>query len=412
MPQGYMQFTRRRFVKSCIASALLGAGLPGCGGRDPHGDSKYYASWTGSLSDATAGQGIAASFDKQTVRQVLRLSLGGEAIRIKVSNLFGKAPITFSGVRIARSAGGSNIVVSTDRAVTFGGAATVTVAPGDELLSDPIALPVAALSHIAVSMYFSAPTVMPTIHELSKQTIYVGDGNQISAPAIPEEAANQRQSYYGLTAVEVAAAEHTKVVVTFGDSITDGYGSTADAAKRYPNQLDDRLKGAGLARIGVVNQGISGNRWLHDQAGPSGNSRFERDVLNVAGASHVIIMLGINDIAFPDVSEAVSAEQLISSMGTAVTKAKARGLKVFLATLLPYKGFIFYTAAGEAKRQLVNAYIRNNQQADGVFDFDRALQNPADTSAINPLYDCGDNLHPNDVGYAAMAAVIDLAKLQ
>lgn len=425
MPQGYTRIICRCFFSSAVATAVLGAELLGCGGRHPHGASvysanpnngKYYASWTGSLSDATAGVGpssaVAPSFNNQTVRQMLRMSLGGESIRIKVSNLFGKAPITFSSVRVARSLGGSKIDVNTDRVVAFGGAPTITVPSGGEVLSDPIVLSVKALSNISVSMYFSTFSAIPTIHELAKQTIYIGNGNQTSAPSIPEDAANQRQSYYALTAVEVAGTESNKVVVTFGDSITDGVCSTADAARRYPNQLDDRLKDAGLAQIGVVNQGISGNRWLHDQAGPSGNNRFERDVLNVAGVSHVIIMLGINDIAFPDESEAVSAEQLIASIRTAVAKSKARGLKVFLGTLLPYKGFFLYTPAGETKRQAVNSFMRNNKDVDGVIDFDLALQNPADITRINPLYDCGDNLHPNDVGYAAMAAAIDSAKLK
>jgi len=358
----------------------------------------------------------AETFNNQTIRQVVRLSLGGDTIRIKLSNLFGRAPITFAGVHVAKSStvvqGG--IDTGTDRAVTFGGQASVTLAAGAELLSDAVALPVSALENIAVSMYFAGPTTLATIHAVGRQTTFIVPGNQLSAASTPSAPGDLRQSYYGLTAVEASSTQATKVLVAFGDSTTDGLASTVDAAKRFPNQLDDRLKATGLARTGVVNAGIGGNRWLHDFAGPSGNSRFDRDVLNVAGVTGVIILEGINDIGFavePAPSQEVSAEQIISAIAAAVAKAKGRGLKVFLGTLLPYKGAGYYSEAGEAKRQTVNAWIRANSSADGVIDFDAALRSAGDPLAMNPAYDSGDHLHPNDAGYAAMAAAVDLARL-
>lgn len=412
-------FGRRSFITSLLAAAALAAGLYGCGDSDGPRHSAHYASWTGSLSDAAQGfpgapAPVPRTFDNQTVRHVLRLSLGGDAIRIKVSNLFGKAPITFSGVRVARSSGESTIDVSTDRPVTFSGQTSLTVPAGAEVFSDDIPLPAIPLQNIAVSMYFATPTPVATVHALGRQIAYVGAGNQASAPSISPVAGNPLQSYYGLTAVEAQSREPAKVVVTFGDSITDGFNSTVGAARRYPDQLDDRLKASGFVRTGVVNAGISGNRWLNDVAGPNGNGRFERDVLNVAGVTHTIILLGINDIGFSSFvpAQAVSAEQITASMAAAITKAKARGIKVFLATLLPFKGAGYYSEAGEAKRQAVNAFIRNNREIDGVIDFDKVMQNPADPLAMNPAYDSGDHLHPNDAGYGAMAAAIDLAKLQ
>jgi lysophospholipase L1-like esterase len=416
-----IRLTRRSITKSLIAATVLTVGLIGCGGGDnddSSSESRYYASWTGSMLDATQARAgttpAVQTFDNQSVRHVLRLSLGGNSIQLKVSNLFGKAPVTFSGVQVAKSTGGSGIDASSNQVVTFNGQPTVTVAAGAELLSDPIALPVTPLSNMAVTMYFASATTLNTVHALGRQTAYIGAGNQLAAAAIPAAAAEQRQSYYGLTAVEASSAEKTNVVVTFGDSITDGFNSTVDAAKRYPNQLDDRLKAAGLPRVGVVNAGISGNRWINDITGPNGNSRFDRDVLNVKGVTHTIILLGVNDIrnSFRFPAEAITTDQLTASMATAVSKSKAKGVKVLLGTILPCKGEAFCPASVDAQRLVINTWIRNNRDVDGVIDFDRVMQNPADPAAMNPAYDSGDHLHPNDVGYGAMANAIDLAKLQ
>jgi lysophospholipase L1-like esterase len=419
-------FTRRFFTKTLVATVVLGTGLFGCGRSDNDNSSSngtqssYYASWVAPMQDATQARAgttpppAAQVLENQTIRHVLRLSLSGNTIRIKVSNLFGKAPLTFSGVRIAKSTGQSNIDVSTDRPVTFNGQPSATLAAGAELLSDPVSLPVTALSNIAVTMYFSSPAVLTTVHALGRQTAYIGTGNQLSAPSIPAAVVDQRQSYYGLTAVEASSTEKTNVVVAFGDSITDGFNSTVDAAKRYPDQLDNRLKAANSQRIGVVNAGISGNRWLNDITGPSGNSRFDRDVLNVAGVTHTIILLGVNDIrnTFRFPAEAVTAEQVIASMATAISKSKAKGVKVLVGTILPCKGEAFCPESVDAQRQVINTWIRNNRDIDGLVDFDRAMQNPADPTAMNPAYDSGDHLHPNDVGYGVMANTVDLAKLQ
>ncbi len=381
--------------------------------------SVFYASWTAALVDSTAvlpGATAPApeTFANQTIRQVVRLSLGGGTLRLKVSNLFGKTAITISAVRVARSTGGSAIDVASDRAVTFGGQGSVSLAAGAEALSDPVALPVNALSHLAVSMYFAGPTPMPTIHTGARQTAYLAIGNQLAAPSIDAGGADRRDSYYGLAAVETSSAESTKVVVAFGDSITNGTGSSMDADRRYPNLLDDRVKAAGSTRTGVVNAGIPGNRWLHDFAGPSGNNRFDRDVLGVAGATHTIILMGINDIGFavsPAPAQEVSAQQIIDAIATAAARAKAAGLKPLLGTLLPFKGAGYFSAAGEENRQTVNAWIRGNPDAP-VVDFDLAMRSADDAATLNPAYDSGDHLHPNDAGYAAMANAVDLAKLQ
>ena len=417
----YLPLARRSTVKAFLATTALAIGLLGCGGNSYNTTSpenRTIATWTGSMLDATQARAgtapVVQTFNDQSIRHVLRLSLGGDAIRLKVSNLFGKTPITFSGIQVARSTGGSGIDVSSSRVVTFSRQPTVTVAAGAELLSDPIALPSASLSSIAVTMYFASPTVVATVHALGRQTAYIGAGNLLAAAAIPAATADQRQSYYGLTAVDATSSEKTRVVVTFGDSITDGFNSTVDAAKRYPNQLDDRLKAAGATRTSVVNGGISGNRWIMDITGPNGNGRFERDVLNVPGVTHTIILLGINDMrnTFRFPAEAVTTEQVIASMTIAVGKAKAKGIKVLLGTILPCKGETYCPASADAQRQVVNAWIRNNKDVDGIVDFDRVMLNPAEPAAMNPAYDSGDHLHPNDAGYGVMAAAVELGKLQ
>jgi lysophospholipase L1-like esterase len=372
------------------------------------------------LLDATATlpgapPASAQTFTNQTVRLVMRLSLGGDTLRVKVSNLFGKAPVTFSGVHVARTASTTAIDPASDHAVTFSGQSSVTLAAGAELYSDPVALAVPAMANISVSLYFAGATVMPTFNPVPMQTGFVGAGNQLSDTSITGTA-DPFTPYIALAAVETSSTLPTNVVVAFGDSTTLGYASTPDAQRRYPDLLDARLKAAGLSRTGVVNAGISGNRWIFDYAGPNGASRFDRDVLNVAGVTHTIIQLGINDIGF-SVDQAptqeVSAQQIINAIDTAVGKAKARGLRVLLGTLMPFKGAAaYFSVGGEAKRQAVNAWIRGNTTVDGVVDFDQAMRSAADAATLNPAYDSGDHLHPNDAGYAAMAAAVDLTKLQ
>jgi lysophospholipase L1-like esterase len=412
----------RRFFGRAIAATLFSAVLLGCGGGGDDQSSKYYASWTGAMSDATTALPIApapapVTFTEQTVRHIVRVSLPSDhAMRVKLSNLFGRQPLIFSSVRVAKSTGQGRIDVATDTSVTFGGSSSVTLAVGEERYSDDIALNLPAQSNLAITMYFAGTQVLQTVHGLGMQLAYLGSGNQASAADVPAAITTSfRNPYFGITAVESSLTSNPKVVVAFGDSITDGFNSTVDAAKRYPNLLDDRLKAAGF-NTSVVNAGISGNRWMFDGTGPYGNGRFTRDVLDVAGVTHTIILLGINDIGLSSIlaanGQSVSAAQIIASIGGAIAKAKAKNIKVLVGTILPYKGASYYTADGDVTRQAVNAWIRANKEIDGVVDFDLVMGGPTDPLAINPALDSGDHLHPNDAGYAAMAAAVDLSKLQ
>jgi lysophospholipase L1-like esterase len=375
----------------------------------------YHAAWTTALVDANApSSGLATAqapvLSNQSLRQVLRLSLGGERFRLRISNIYGTAPLTLTSLHIARSTGGSGIDVSSDRAVSFGGQASVTLAPGSEALSDPVSLSLPSSSSVAVSMYFSGQAALSAVHDYARSTSYVAAGDLSAAPSFPA-AAQTLSSYYGLASVEAVDAETARVVIAFGDSITDGVNSTFNAPRSYPDQLNDRLRAAGYVRTGVVNAGIAGNRWLADGVGPSGSKRLARDVLNVAGASHVILLLGINDLLLSASSGApdeVSADQITAAISAAANQARAKGLKVLVGTLLPCRA----TGLTEAKRQMVNAWIRAGGNADGVVDFDAAMRDSADPASLNAAYDSGDHLHPNDAGYAAMAAAVNLSLLQ
>lgn len=409
----------RRFA---MAIALV-AGLAGCGGGGAGGSldaEAPYATWTASPIDATlAIDGGASSppeeFDDKTIRHEMRMSLAGDRWRVRLSNRFGHETVSFSGVSMARSTGNGTIEAGSSQTVTFGGSASVTLAAGQEADSDPVDLAVPTFGMVSVSVYFAGLTPMPTLHPIGQQYAYVGAGKQLVAPSISPIPAGQRLAYFGITAIHKLSRESQKVVVAFGDSLTDGSNSTIGASKRYPNQLDDRLKAAGLTNVSVVNAGIEGNRWLHDGVGPAGASRFAGDALGVAGVSHVIVLLGINDLGFQLTipgSETVSAEQIVQAIAGAIAQAKERKVKILLGTLPPFKNSSYYTADNESKRQTINAWIRNNRDADAIVDFDRALQDPNDPLQLNPAYDFGDHLHPNDTGYAAMAAAVAVSWLE
>ena len=362
------------------------------------------------LNDAAHQQKPPMFLENQTIRQIIHLSAGGDGLRIKLSNLFGEKAVVFDSVHIASSLGGGQIAVDTDRAVTFDGQNKVVVAAGQEVWSDTVPMVTTTNMDLSVSIYLAGNTQVTTWHAFSYQTNYLTSGNAVSAAALADT--QTVQSNYWLAGVDISGTEKTSVVVTFGDSITDGFKSTADKNLRYPNQLDTLLQAGGtLGRASVVNSGIAGNRWLNNYMGPNGVSRFQRDALDITGATHLVILLGINDLGMGAiaVTQSVTADQITTAMSNAVASAKARGVKVLLATLLPYKGAFYYSDAGEAKRQVINAWIRANKQIDALVDFDKAMQDPQNTTALLPVYDSGDHLHPNDAGYLQMVKTVSAA---
>jgi lysophospholipase L1-like esterase len=359
----------------------------------------------------------------KTVRQVIRTSVGGSALRLRLSNLFGSGSVAIGPVNVAKHAKASSIQSGTVHRVTFSGHARVSVAKGAEVLSDPVDFPVASMDELAVTFYIDN-TAATTLHGVGLQTAYIADGNVTGAASLP--VGDTDDSRYYLTDVDVAAPSAAKIVVVAGDSIADGVGSTEDASARWSDALAARLQGdPGLASIGVVNSGIAGNRILRDGAtpylGPSLLSRFDRDVLTKPGLKFVLLLEGINDVSASDTltdpREHASATQIIAGMQTLIQRAHAQGIKIWGATLLPYKDTVvppnagfhgpYYTPAGEAKRQAVNHWIRTSHAFDAVIDLDQAMRDPTHPDRLRSDFDSGDHLHPNDAGYNAMAAAID-----
>lgn len=395
-----------------LAGATLVVLLSSCGDVDSL-PSQWVSTWFAAqqnYNEVVPEYLPATSMSNQTVRQIVHTSYGGNQVRIKLSNLFGAGPATFSAIHIARSIGNGAIDVTTDRTVTFGGSMSVTLAAGAEQWSDSVNLPVPTQADLAVSLFVQGSVPVATIHLDGQQTNYIASNNQVSAAAMSGAATTTL--YYWLSEVDTSSTDKVKVVVAFGDSITDGAQSTVGANHRWPNFFDDRAQAAtgSMGKVSVVDAGISGNRWLHDLVGPAGQTRFSRDVIGVSGATHVVIFLGINDISFgvSMPSQAVTSDQIIAAMKAAISQAKSRQMKVFLATLMPFQGASNYTAGGEAERQAVNAYVRSATGVDGMIDFDRLMQDPSNPSALLPAYDSGDHQHPNDTGYQAMAASINV----
>ncbi|QOY93228.1 SGNH/GDSL hydrolase family protein [Massilia sp. UMI-21] len=375
--------------------------------------------WTGIWGTASAGpppQASLQTFSDQTVRLIVHTSIGGNRVRIRVSNEIGSTPLTIGAARIGLRAGGSDVAAGTDRALSFGGRSYVTIAPGAPALSDPVELNVPPLSDLALSLYLPGTVQASTVHQLALQTNYVSlPGNFTAAPTLPVQRTIQVWPF--LTEVEVDSAG--PAIVTLGDSITDGTRSTPDSNKRWPDWLARRLQTErdpvlGInARFGIVNRGISGNRLLSNSpnplAGRSAQERFDRDVLATAGVRYLVVLIGINDIGNSSATSPVTAEDLIAGYRQLIHRARAKGISVIGATLTPFEGAAYYSPEKEVVRQALNNWIRNNDEFDGVIDFDRATRDPVHPSRLLPAYDSGDHLHPNDLGYQAMGNAVPLA---
>jgi lysophospholipase L1-like esterase len=371
--------------------------------------------WTGSWAAAPVAAPSATADpnpDGNTYRDIVHLSLGGNAIRLRISNEFGAKPLTLASVHAAVSTGGATTQTGTDHVVTFGGTESVTIPVGAVIVSDPVPMPVKPFINLAVSLFVpTQPEATLTWHPLGMSTNYVASGNVASAPDL--EGATKVNSWYLLKGIDVDAGANTSAIVTLGASITDGAQSTKDKNARWPDVLAARLQAnKTTSNIGILNEGISGSRLLHDIAGPSALSRLDRDVLAQPGAKYLIIAIGTNDIGrtfFPQrPNEAITSDQLIWGYQQIVARAHARGIKVFAGTLNPFGGAAYYNEAGEKMRQVVNSFFRTTKIFDGVIDFDQVTRDPAHPEAFLPAYDSGDHLHPNDAGYKAMADSIDL----
>jgi lysophospholipase L1-like esterase len=349
----------------------------------------------------------------QTLRQVIHTSIGGDRVRVVLSNVFGTAPLEVGAAAVALREQGSAVKASAVKPLTFGGRKSALILAGATLVSDPVELAVAPVSDLVVDVYLPGdlgigPSPVTT-HNGASQTNYVSaTGNHVGAPSLPVD--KEAGAWFLLARVEVAAAANTRAVVAFGDSITDGARSTANENARWPDTLARRLNEQRRGpRVAVLNAGISGNRVLGDGAGVSALARFDKDVLLQTGVTHVIVMEGINDIGVARDNASPSADDLIAGHRQLIARAHARGLKIYGATLTPFEGAAYYTAQGEAKRQALNNWIRTSGEYDGVIDFDAVTRDPAAPSKFAAFADSGDHLHPGDAGYKAMGEAVDLA---
>jgi lysophospholipase L1-like esterase len=357
-----------------------------------------------------------------TVREIVHLSLGGSALRVHLSNAFGTEALHFTSVHVAHPVSPKTAAIdpASDHALTFAGKTDVTIPPGAEYVSDPLEMPVAPLSDVAVTFHLDAPPVQETGHPGSRATSYYVHGDAVSAPDLPD--AKHVDHWYQITEIDVqTAAKAAGVVVALGDSITDGHGATTNGNDRWTDVLAARLQASKKTRnIGVSNQGIGGNHLLTDGLGPNVLARFDRDVLAPAGVRWVIVFEGVNDLGSVARTGEVPAEQhsamvqrVIAAYEQIIERAHERGLRVYGATITPYVGSDYYHPGplSEADRQAVNAWIRADGHFDAVIDFDAVVRDPEHPDHLLPAYDCGDHLHPGPAGYKAMGDVVPLSLL-
>lgn len=376
--------------------------------------SRWTGTWAASPSPVPDREGAIAA--PSTLRQIVHVTRGGTGVRVTFSNELGTDPLTLSGAHLGVRAQGSSLVPGTDKPLAFDGGASITIPPGAVAVSDPVTMDVATLTDLAITLVLPAqPLHVITQHDLGLQTNFEGPGDQLANPEIT--GAKPLDHWRFLKNVEVTGGRPGGAIVTLGDSITDGYRSTADNNRRWPDELARRLQAdRRLSGWAVLNAGISGGRVLHDKAGPSALARFDRDVLSQSGVRYLIILEGINDIGRTDQpsepGDAITTRQLIVGYEQMIERAHAHGIKVYGATLTPFVGAGYASPAGEAMRQAVNDWIRTSGRFDGVIDFDKVTRNPSNPSVMSSTADSGDHLHPGDAGYKLMGDSIDLKLFQ
>ena len=390
----------------------------------------WIATWAASPQPVAPDSNKALlNIEGQTVRERVRVSIGGAQIRIRLSNEYGSAPLLVGAVTVAVPSDPASVKPSSIQTVTFGGQNSVTIPPGAPVLSDPVAFPVNSGAEISISLYFPKRVATPTMHAMAlKRTVVSRHGDHSRSETI--EGGVESKSSIGIAAVLVPAQASHRLVVAFGDSVTDGDGSTVEADDNWPSDLVRRLANTREAsKLAVVNEGIAGNRLLSDCFmatvgcfGVSALARFDRDALTLPGVTHVVLLEGINDIGFPganldgqylaDAADVRTAEELIEAYLQLISRAHSRGVKLIGGTLTPFEGVDvpgYYSESKEATRQAVNKWIRTSGSFDGVIDFDAVLRDPDHPSRLLPRFAFKDRLHPNDTGYQAMADAIDLA---
>ena len=385
----------------------------------PHpADMHWVGAWAASPLSGDPWHRIPTLVDS-TIRNVVHTSLAGSHLRVRLTNEFGKEPLRVDAATVAlsTSAASSSIDASTLHTLTFGGQPSIVIPPGAEVLSDAVDLATPAFANLAISIYLPLQQVStPSVHSSAQQDNYILPGNHVSDAALTDP--HVVSSWYFVKGVDVQPTQpHAAAVVAFGDSITDGAYATENENHRWPDYLAVRLhNNPATANLSVLDQGIGGNCVLIHCAGPNALARFDRDVLSQAGVKYVIVLESINDIGAlhnpnnPDYK--LTAADLEQGLAQLVARAHQHGIKVFGATLTPYKGAGYFTEKGEQIREAVNQWILTSGVFDGTVDFDKATRDPANPLVYAAAYDSGDHLHPKDAGYSAMADSINLSLFQ
>jgi len=353
----------------------------------------------------------APGLSNNTLRQVVCVSIGGKRLRLKFSNLFGKSPVTMKTVQIAVSTGGNKIDQSTVKTLKFNGGQEITMEPGTDIVSDPVAFDLKPRMEVAITIYYGETPAIMTGHPGSFTTSYLLAGEH-AAPNADFTDAVATKHWYTITSIDVEASKSAGAVAVFGDSITDGNGSGTDKQNRWPDILEMALlKNNATKQVGVLNMGIGGNAVLRAGFGPSGLDRFDREVLQQSGVRWLVIFEGINDLgATRDSTGAADiANKLIAAYDVMIAKAHAKGMKVYGATITPVKRSFYYTGYKDAARNAVNNWIRTSGHFDAVIDFDKAIRDPNDEAIMLAANQSGDYLHPSELGYRVMGGIVDLA---
>jgi lysophospholipase L1-like esterase len=419
-----MKLPRSKYLLSAwllIVTMVCGVGLNAVSAQDTNrlNDEHWVTAWAMSPSTLPPGMLPAEAsehdeFDDQTLRLIAHITAGGDTLRIRLSNTHGNKPLHIGAASVAEQSSGTGIDVATLQSLSFGEQPGIIIPRGATVFSDPLPFPVEAFTSLSISLYLPEPSGLPTTHRAAMQTSFVGEsGDQTRAASMDD--AHEISFWHYLAAIDVSGGEAVSTIVTVGDSITDGVGSTVDTNNRWPNLLALRLRNEpNLPTYAVANAGLSGNRVLHERSPMFGENllaRFERDVLALSNVSHIVLLEGINDMGMSvsmATDQQVSAEQIIAGYRQVAARARGHGIKVIGATLTPFEGAGYFSEAGEAKRQQVNAWIRSSGFFDAVIDFEAAVADPNNPARLPAAY-TSDNLHPNDAGYAAMANSIDVS---
>ena len=387
-------------------AGVLALALVAMAGGGTRGDEGH---WVGTWAAAPqltepANMPPAPGLADATLRQVVRVSLGGSRLRVRFSNAFGAKPLTILSAHVATPAGGPKIRAESLKSLAFGGLTSVTISRGAPVVSDPVDFDLAPLSDLAVTLRVKDPTDAVTGHPGARCTSYLQAGDAVAEPDLPR--AVRTPHWYYLCGVDVDAPDAAAAAVAvLGDSITDGRGSPTDGNGRWTDHLAQRLhEGKRTALVGVLNQGLGGNRLLNDGLGPNALARLDRDVLAQPGVRWLIVLEGINDLG----TRSATARDLIAAYDQIIRRAHARGIKVYGATILPCEGSSYFNADLEAARQEVNAWIRGSGRFDAVIDFDAATRDPQKPLRLSATADGGDHLHPGPEGYKIMGGVVDL----